>query len=143
MLRYLTKFTNREVNKLEIPMKQNDKDIKNILEKIRVVRKQKGLTQENVAHVIGVERSTYVRKESGDIPLTISELLKITSFLELSCNINAGELTLTPKLEGEIASLFHVLQSLPTPDKKYVIENTKKLAEHLKRVSHRAASPES
>ena len=50
---------------------------------IRKARKAHNYTQEKVAGWIGVERSTYVRKEAGSIPLTVYELMIILLELDL------------------------------------------------------------
>lgn len=63
-----------------------------LLKQIRKIRKEKGFTQENVAKEIEVERSTYVRKEAGSIPITTKEFMKIAQFLEFSYEFNQGVL---------------------------------------------------
>lgn len=117
----------------DMKMKNKTNEIKKILGQIRLVRKQKGLTQESIATVIGVERSTYVRKESGAIPLTLGEFIKIAEFLEIDYNVSSGKLALVPKTHPEILQLVHMIESLSKDDKDFLIENTKKLIKFTKR----------
>jgi len=55
---------------------------KDILERLKSLRIEKGLRQEYVATVLGVSRSTYVRKEQGAIPITTDEWVKLAATLE-------------------------------------------------------------
>lgn len=59
------------------------KKLKNILYQIKHMRKAKCLTQADMAERLGVERTTYVRKESGAIPVTLKEFLLIADILNI------------------------------------------------------------
>lgn len=52
-------------------------------EKLRIIRKQKGYTQKQVADFISTDVSNYSRKESGDVRIISDEWEKIASFLEV------------------------------------------------------------
>jgi len=52
-----------------------------ILDRIISSRKEKEYTQAEVSARLGLARSTYARKELGNIPLTLDELLLIAEFL--------------------------------------------------------------
>lgn len=52
-------------------------------EKLRSVRKRKGITQQQVADFIATDVSNYSRKESGDVSIRNDEWEKIASFLEV------------------------------------------------------------
>ncbi len=54
---------------------QNTKDI---LDRLRSLRVEKALRQDHVAKVLGVSRTTYVRKEQGAIPITTEEWVKLS-----------------------------------------------------------------
>ena len=54
-----------------------------ILDRIISSRKEKEYTQAEVSARLGLARSTYARKELGNIPLTLDELLLIADFLRL------------------------------------------------------------
>ncbi|NIF04029.1 helix-turn-helix domain-containing protein [Chryseobacterium sp. Tr-659] len=52
-------------------------------EKLRLIRKQKGYTQQQVADFIATDVSNYSRKESGDVRIIPDEWEKIARFLEV------------------------------------------------------------
>lgn len=52
-------------------------------EKIRKLREAKDLTQEFMAHELGVSLKTYGRWESGETPLKVKDLLKIAELLDM------------------------------------------------------------
>ncbi|MFZ4930305.1 helix-turn-helix transcriptional regulator [Chryseobacterium sp. Mn2064] len=52
-------------------------------EKLRVIRKQKGYTQQQVADFIATDVSNYSRKESGDVKIIRDEWDKIARFLNV------------------------------------------------------------
>ncbi|NML71989.1 helix-turn-helix transcriptional regulator [Chryseobacterium sp. RP-3-3] len=53
-------------------------------EKLRVIRKQKGYTQQQIADIIATDVSNYSRKESGDVRIIKDEWDKIARFLDVS-----------------------------------------------------------
>lgn len=50
-------------------------------------RKEKNITQKEMAKVIGKKASTYAKKERGELPITIDEAKKICDFLNCELNI--------------------------------------------------------
>ncbi|MCK4846559.1 MAG: helix-turn-helix transcriptional regulator [Deltaproteobacteria bacterium] len=48
-----------------------------ILSKLKALRKTKGLSQESVAKALEVDRTTYIRKENGRIPITTEEWIRL------------------------------------------------------------------
>ncbi|MER2190654.1 MAG: helix-turn-helix transcriptional regulator [Solibacillus sp.] len=48
---------------------------------LKNIREEKGLTQENVASMVGISRSTYGHIESGERGVTVSNAKKIASAL--------------------------------------------------------------
>nr|WP_315026489.1 helix-turn-helix transcriptional regulator [uncultured Chryseobacterium sp.] len=52
-------------------------------EKLRVIRKQKGYTQQQVADIISTDVSNYSRKENGDVKIIQDEWYKLARFLEV------------------------------------------------------------
>lgn len=55
--------------------------------KIRVVRKQKGFTQEDLAESIGMDPRSVVAIENGDRNPTVRSLYKICKALKISSSI--------------------------------------------------------
>ena len=52
-------------------------------EKLRVIRKQKGYTQQQIADFIATDVSNYSRKESGDVKIVRDEWDKLARFLDV------------------------------------------------------------
>ena len=57
---------------------------KNIYDKIALLRKEKGISQEYMAEQLGIEQSTYGKIERGAIKLTIEKLELISQVFQLS-----------------------------------------------------------
>jgi len=53
-------------------------------EKLRELRKAKGLTQEQVANHLNIDRSTYAYYESGRTKLNIDVVVKMAHFFQVS-----------------------------------------------------------
>jgi len=97
---------------------------KEILARLKNLREEKSLNQEFMAHTIGVDRTTYVRKERGAIPITTEEWLKIAratgkppSFFFSSNGSGAQRLDTWSK-ERLLVRLY---RSLDTQEKKELI----------------------
>lgn len=56
------------------------------LEKIRIIRKQKGLSQKALGELIGLEQSAYSKIENGSNILSVPTLLHICNALNVSVN---------------------------------------------------------
>ena len=48
-----------------------------VLGRLKTLREKKGLSQGRIARRLGIDRTTYVRKELGLIPITTEEWLKL------------------------------------------------------------------
>ena len=53
-------------------------------ERLRELRKRKGLTQEQVANHLNIDRSTYAYYESGRTRLNIDVVVKLAYFFQVS-----------------------------------------------------------
>jgi len=53
-------------------------------EKIRELRKEKGLTQEQVASYLNLDRSTYAYYESGRTRINVDVVVKLAYFFQVS-----------------------------------------------------------
>jgi transcriptional regulator with XRE-family HTH domain len=51
--------------------------VKKILNRLKSLREELALRQDYIAGRVGVDRSTYVRKEGGSVPITTEEWIKI------------------------------------------------------------------
>lgn len=54
------------------------------IENLKKLRRSKNLTQKELAEVIGVDRTTYVKYESGDSEPSFETLIKLADFFEVS-----------------------------------------------------------
>ena len=52
--------------------------------KIKAVREEKHLTQEDIAHIIGTSTVNYSKKEAGSVRFSLEEARKLAAFFELS-----------------------------------------------------------
>lgn len=60
----------------------NMENIERILEKIKIVRKEKGYSHENIANDLGISQPAYTNIEKNVAKLTVERLLKISEILE-------------------------------------------------------------
>ncbi len=60
------------------------RELKEILDRLKSLRKTRGIRQGEIAKELGVDRSTYVRKEQGEIPIITEEWLKIAKMLDVN-----------------------------------------------------------
>ncbi|MDO8426327.1 MAG: helix-turn-helix transcriptional regulator [Deltaproteobacteria bacterium] len=58
-------------------------DIKEMLDRLKALRKEKNLGQEYIAEQLGIDSTTYIEKENGLIPMTIKEWLQISNIAEV------------------------------------------------------------
>lgn len=96
---------------------------KDILDRLRSLRVEKELRQDHVADVLGISRTTYVRKEQGSIPITTDEWVKLANalgkdlayFFSLSPAGDTEELlvrfyrTLTPEERSDFLSAIELV----------------------------------
>ncbi|MEW6117853.1 MAG: helix-turn-helix transcriptional regulator [Nitrospirota bacterium] len=54
-----------------------------VLKKIREIRKAKGIKQGRIAEELGIDRTSYSKKEIGKVPLSLDELLAIMQLLDI------------------------------------------------------------
>ncbi len=57
-----------------------------ILKRLKVLREEKHVGQEYLARRLGVDRSTFARKENGSIPITTDEWLKLARAMDEELN---------------------------------------------------------
>ncbi len=55
--------------------------VDDILKRLRELRKRKALKQDYIAKRLGIDRTTYVRKERGHIPITTREWLLLAEVM--------------------------------------------------------------
>ncbi|MCP4897578.1 MAG: helix-turn-helix transcriptional regulator [bacterium] len=63
------------------------------MHKLRTLRKRLGLTQDDVAELLGCDRTSVSKKESGERPLTYSEMeLLVERFREVDPDVSLVDL---------------------------------------------------
>lgn len=116
-------------------------NIKDILDRLKSLRVEKELKQDHVAKVLGVSRTTYVRKEQGAIPITTEEWVKLANamgkelayFFNLSSTGAREELllkfyrALTPEEKGDFLSAIGLVFKRVT--RKNIIHALEKIRE--------------
>lgn len=58
-------------------------DAKEMIDKLEALRKEKNLKESYVAKQLGIDKASYIGKETGLIPITIKEWLKISDIMEV------------------------------------------------------------
>lgn len=58
-------------------------DIKEMLDRLEALRKERNLNQRYLAQQLGIDKAAYIEKEAGVVPITIREWLKISDILEV------------------------------------------------------------
>lgn len=54
-----------------------------ILKRIKEIRKAKGVRQEHLAAQLGIDRTSYSKKELGKVPITLDELVIVMQLLDI------------------------------------------------------------
>jgi len=76
------------------------------LEYLKDARKKQGITQEELAKVIGKERSNYARKERGTIPLSLGEFISILRYIaELDSSSEDKDKLVDRMVEGVLGKI--------------------------------------
>ncbi|MGM9857991.1 MAG: helix-turn-helix domain-containing protein [Bacilli bacterium] len=57
-----------------------------VIEKIKIIRKQKKITQEQIANVLNMSKSNYCEIENAETRLTVEDFIKICEFLNIDIN---------------------------------------------------------
>ncbi len=77
--------------------------VNKVLMRLKTLREQRSLSQGAVARSLGINRTTYVRKEGGHIPITTGEWLKLADLM----GVEPGYFFLLPgKTEGEDGDVY-------------------------------------
>jgi transcriptional regulator with XRE-family HTH domain len=105
-------------------------DIKEILELIKSKRKEKGITQKEVANFVGVSEMTYIRIEGGQSDLKLSQYIDICRFLGVELITGkdpSNETALVTSKETDVVNMWQELRE----QKNEIKKQTQKLDEIL------------
>ncbi|MBI5598779.1 MAG: helix-turn-helix domain-containing protein [Deltaproteobacteria bacterium] len=109
---------------------------KDILKRLRALREEKYLKQEFLARQLGIDRTTYIRKEKGRIPITTDEWLRLAqamgrdlTYFFLSDNAPAAN----GVTEGSEELLVRLYRSLSIEEKQDLISCLRLILKGVKR----------
>lgn len=81
-----------------------------LCQNIERLRKERGITQERMANVLGVSRPTYINIENGSREPNVSELEKMAAVF----GVSAGEMLMTPRNNKKFEQMyFYILRKFP------------------------------
>ena len=103
-------------------------------EKIRKLREAKDLTQEYMAHELNISPKTYSRVETGESPLKVEQLLKISELLEVSVDDLLSPNPVTVNIERQENKDQSVGINSGTINNYQQVEEIKQLKEKITRL---------
>ena len=96
--------------------------IKELFKRIKILREQKGLSQEFMATKLGLSRPTYIQIEKGERDITLVEAQKIAGLFGLSFeDLISGNNPVSPKIELEKnkkAKIKNIEERISVPQEK-------------------------
>jgi transcriptional regulator with XRE-family HTH domain len=104
--------------------------------KIRLLREERELSQENMASVLGITQSNYARLEKDDNRISVPRLIIIAKTLETTVTELVGEKANTVVNQNTQRDAFAYFQSTFQADKEH-IQTLKDENEYLKKMLDR------
>lgn len=101
--------------------------------KIRLLREEKGLSQENMASALDITQSNYARLEKDDNRISVPRLIVIARTLETTVTDLVGEKPNTVVNQNTQRDAFAYFQSTFQSDKEH-IQTLKEEIEYLKKM---------
>ena len=105
-------------------------DVSDILDLIKTKRKEKGITQKEIANFIGVSEMTYIRIENGQSELKLSQYIDICKFLGVELVTNKDSTKETALITSKESDVSNVWQEL-REQKNEIKKQSEKLDELL------------
>ena len=93
-------------------------------QKVRELRKNASMTQQELAGLIGVKQSDLSRMENGEYRVSLSALVKILGVLDMSVSEFFGE---EQSLANEETALLDTFRNLNDKDRRSVLQQVQKL----------------
>ena len=103
-----------------------------LLGRIKVLRKEMGFKQEDLAKKLKIDRTTYVRKEQGAIPITTEEWFEITNILNINFADIFGSID-KRLLELRERLLIELYRSLNKEEKQDLLSSIQLVLKSVKR----------
>ncbi len=101
--------------------------------KIRILREERGLSQENMASALDITQSNYARLEKDDNRISVPRLIIIAKTLETTVTEIIGEKPNTVVNQNTQRDAFAYFQSTFQSDKEH-IQTLKEEIEYLKKM---------
>jgi transcriptional regulator with XRE-family HTH domain len=101
--------------------------------KIRLLREEKGLSQENLASALDITQSNYARLEKDDNRISVPRLIIIANALETTVTELVGEKANTVVTQNTQRDAFAYFQSTFQSDREH-IQTLKDEIEYLKKM---------
>jgi transcriptional regulator with XRE-family HTH domain len=101
--------------------------------KIRILREERGLSQENMAFALDITQSNYARLEKDDNRISVPRLIIIAKTLETTVTEIIGEKSNTVVNQNTQRDAFAYFQSTFQSDKEH-IQTLKEEIEYLKKM---------
>ena len=101
--------------------------------RIRKIREERGIKQENIADEMGITQSSYGRLEKNDNRLTVTKLVKISEILDVSISVLFGEKATNVIHENKGDNAQANIRTLVLQDKAH-IESLKEEIAFLRRI---------
>lgn len=83
----------------------NDKDYNDLLEVIKIKRKEMGISQEKMADILGLAKLTYQRYENGVNSMPMNIFMKLSKILDVDLVVDNKNLPATKETLGVVLSV--------------------------------------
>lgn len=103
------------------------------MERLKILRKEKNLLQKDIAKVINVGRSTYVKYENGDSEPSLKILVELATFFDVSTDYLLGKANHKNEKEKPV-HVDELKQPSLSPESKILLSAYSKATEEDRRV---------
>ena len=86
-------------------------------ERVKYIREQKRISQESVAHELGMSQSQYSRRESGEVNFLAEEIGILSKALDTKVSEIYGEQSNVYNIHNQKGGVQHLVGNYTIPDK--------------------------
>lgn len=108
---------------------------KEILGRLRTVREEKLLKQEHLAKQLKIDRTTYIRKEKGHIPISTDEWLKLAGAMDMDASYFFGSDSggVESRMKKKELLLLKLYRSLHADERRDLLYSVRLMLKGIKR----------